>query len=149
MIYGTIVLISVLLSVFLSYYVIVKKHFKRNHVDDDMVTMLEQFADQIAQENERVIDMMAKLRQKIDRDALSMQHQITGLTHQYDELFRMVDNLLASKAPAPVKPSSPDLVPKYQQVAKRLQLGDDPAKIAQELKLGRGEIDLVKHIIEH
>ncbi len=150
MIYGTMLVLSVLLSVMLSYYVIVKKHFGRNPVDNEMVNTLEQFAEQMEQENERVIQMMAKLRQKIDRDALSMQHQITGLTNKYDELTRIVNSLLSSNTlVAPVKNPSSDLAPKYQEVAKRLQRGDDPTNIAQELQLGHGEIDLVKHMIKH
>lgn len=149
MIYGLILVISVLLSVGLSYYIIVKKGFLGAHVDNDMVTTLEQFAEQMAQENERVIDMMAKLRQKIDRDALAMEHQITALTRQYDELARTVNNLHSSPSPSSANISYPDLAPKYQEVAKRLWQGDDPAKIAQELQLGRGEIELVKHMIQH
>ncbi len=116
-----------------------------------MFTTLEHFAVQMARENDRVIEMMAVLRQKIDQDILLLTRKMEMLQKQVDNLetryimqkpFQVVE-----ERPIPEEPEAEFFSPKYKDVAKRLKNGEDPAQIANDLNLGRGEIDLVSQLI--
>ena len=148
MVYVIVILISVLLGVSLSYYLIVVRKGQAHKGQYAVVSTLEQFAEQITQENDRVIEMMAMLRQKIDQDALLADHKITLLQKQCEDLESQLRILQSRSSPQREGTEPEFLAPKYQEVASRLMRGDDPAKIAQDMHLGRGEIDLVKHLIQ-
>lgn len=118
-----------------------------------VVTVVKQFADQIEAENDRVIEMVAQLRERMDQDALAAERVIGGLRtdirHLVDQVAILEQKLERTGASSGSGPAIPDyLTPKYQEVAKRLMMGQEPQEIVRELAVGRGEVELVARLME-
>ena len=129
----------------------------------DVVQAMEMFVRQMEAENDRVIELIATLRQKFDSQQLiserTLQSASEGMLELADRLTR-----LEAVAPSAVRGSSSSsgsgsgrpgarspefLTGKYREAAVRLQDGQKSAQIMRELDIGQGEIDLVTRILEN
>ncbi len=129
----------------------------------DVVQAMEMFVRQMEAENDRVIELIASLRQKFDSQQLISERTLQSASKGMLELADRLTRLEASAAPPAVRSSgsgsgsgwrpgtrSPEfLTGKYREAAVRLQDGQENVQIMRELDIGQGEIDLVTRILEN
>lgn|GEM_PF-3693146 len=123
----------------------------------DVVKAMEMFVRQMEAENDRVIELIASLRQKFDSQQLISERTLQSASKGMLELADRLTRLEASVAPPAVRSSgwrpgtrSPEfLTGKYREAAVRLQDGQENVQIMRELDIGQGEIDLVTRILEN
>ncbi|MHB1683424.1 MAG: hypothetical protein ACYCYO_11485 [Bacilli bacterium] len=125
----------------------------------DVVQAMEMFVRQMEAENDRVIELIASLRQKFDSQQLISERTLQSASKGMLELADRLTRLEAAAAPPAVRGSgsgrrpgtrSPEfLTGKYREAAVRLQDGQESAQIMRELDIGQGEIDLVTRILEN
>lgn len=126
--------------------------------ETEVVSVVRKFAGEMEEENDRLVEMVAKLRQRIDEAALRGENQDGALR---TEIRRLEERVMRTEQSlerlarhrdggGPEAAAIPDyLTPKYQEVARRILAGQDPQEIVRELAIGRGEVELVTRLLEH
>lgn len=119
-----------------------------------VISAVEDFTERMEEENERLIEMISLLRQKLDQQELEQDHAGAYLREQsavIAERVRQVESrldklLLAPSSEGPVLPEY--LSPRYRAAAERLLAGDMPLTIMRDMNMGQGEIDLIARLLE-
>lgn len=121
-----------------------------------VVTAVETFATQMETENDRLVEMIAGLRQKMDSYEVQKEREMYALKNEIHDLQEQV-TMLHEQRPL-LESSSEDteqdmlpefLSPKYKDVAQRIARGDDAQTIMMELNVGFGEVDLVQGLLRN
>ncbi|PWI58208.1 hypothetical protein [Sulfoacidibacillus thermotolerans] len=120
-----------------------------------VVAAVEEFASQMEAENDRMVEMIAALRHKLDGYEVQKEREIYTLKNELTKLQTQVAEMIEPKTDEtaivsnPPKDELPEfLQPKYKEVAERLLRGDDAHAIMMELNVGYGEVDLVKGLLQ-
>lgn len=119
-----------------------------------VVQALEEFSQHMEDENERLIEMVSLLRQKIDGLELEQRQAGQYLRQQTDELAARASRLESQvERHALLGEPSQSAIPsylsaRYRTVAERLLAGHPQTAIMKELDLGQGEVDLVARLLE-
>ncbi len=149
-----VILIMLAMGAFLYAWLAHRKERPSDHMA--VVTAVETFAMQMESENDRLIEMIAALRQKMDGYEVQINHEIHALKHEISDLNAQVSVLHQYHVMQRDPPSSLDLdkspeflQPKYKEVAIRLLRGEDAQAIMVELNVGYGEIDLVNGLLQN
>jgi len=119
-----------------------------------VISAVEDFAERMEEENERLIEMISLLRQKLDQQELEQDHtgaylreQSAALVERVRQVETRLDKLLlAPSSEGPVLPEY--LSPRYRAAAERLLAGDMPLTIMRDMNMGQGEIDLIARLLE-
>lgn len=149
---------ALLALVALTFGIFLRRNREPGPAETDVISAVQKFVGEMEAENDRLVEMVAKLRQRIDQAALrgenqngALQTEIRRLEERVSRteqsLERLSQNRDGRKAESPDIPDY--LTPKYQEVARRILAGQDPQEIVRELAVGRGEIELVTRLLEH
>lgn len=141
-------------AVLLFAWYLSKRPGKKTSTSAEVITVLEDFADKMEEENERLVEMISLLRQKLDQQEMDSRHTAVALREQsvaMENRLRLFEGRMdALLAPPPDDgPRLPDyLSPRYRAAAERLLRGEVALTIMRDMDMGQGEIDLVSRLLE-
>ncbi|MHB1629981.1 MAG: hypothetical protein ACYCVB_16695 [Bacilli bacterium] len=123
----------------------------------DVLEAVEAFVSQMEAENDRVIELIASLRNKFDSQQLIAERTLQSVNDAVMELADRVARLETVRSSPSVRGAgwksatqAPDqLSGKYREVAVRLLEGQEREQIMRDLDIGQGEIDLVTRVLEN
>jgi flagellar motility protein MotE (MotC chaperone) len=107
--------------------------------------LLQSFSKEFEQENERLIEIISRLKQNVDE---KMEDFETRIAH-CEERIRKLENGAQNVQPMYREEDFSDLLQlknRYRQIFKLAQAGMTPEEIAKQIGTVKGEVDLILHL---
>ncbi|MCF6093808.1 DUF2802 domain-containing protein [Microaerobacter geothermalis] len=108
---------------------------------DEIQATLEQFVEEIKQENERLIKAISGIRQKNDLEIKKIQNEVHGIKKEIITLRKGTESEKYTKQR--LFSDQLKLLERYEQIFQLKQMGLNSDEIAKRTGMGNGEISLI------
>lgn len=144
------VYLVLILGVFVGLVLFFVKN-KRREKDQQMIELLQSFAEEMVGENQKLLNRMVELNQQTEQKLAALSNQMKALQDRIDILEQEpkpeAENRIMEHQP--IKQDVLHLHDRYKEVFQLLERGLTREEVSKQLGYGKGELELILQLAGH